>query len=177
MPYLLNNDTLHVQLYLTLGMLCPEWLTFVSIETGVRFHCGLCNWIWWIRPFMDNGAVELRGHQRALTPCWLVVALSHLLLRADFSTSSICLFTRLNFSCTLYVWVCVGAVQFQSLRDPIWQSESSPSPPTVRHLLLFQLFSAELLTQPAAPAPLLRTTLPASFYLIPPLCPSAIIGY
>lgn len=65
-----DNDTSHARLYLTLGMLfCAEWLTFVSIETGVEiFQCGLCNWIWWIRPFRDNGAVRLRGHQRALTP-------------------------------------------------------------------------------------------------------------
>lgn len=62
----------HIQLYLKLGMLCPEWLTFVSIETGVRFQWGLCNWIWWIWPFLDNGAVQLRGHQRALTLYWLL---------------------------------------------------------------------------------------------------------
>lgn len=40
-----------------------EWLTFVSIETGVRFQCALCNRICWSRPFLDNGAEQRRPPQ------------------------------------------------------------------------------------------------------------------
>lgn len=54
-----------------MGGFCAKRLTFVSIETG--YFTGLCNWIRWIRPFLDNGAVQLGGHWRALTPCWSVL--------------------------------------------------------------------------------------------------------
>lgn len=64
-----DNDTSHVQLYLTLGMLSCR-MTHICFHRNRRFQCGLCNWIWWICPFLDNGAAQLRGHQRALTPCW-----------------------------------------------------------------------------------------------------------
>lgn len=46
----------HAAIFNTWHAFCAEWLRFVSIETGVRFQCGLCNWMWWIGPFLDNGA-------------------------------------------------------------------------------------------------------------------------
>lgn len=61
-----DNDTSHVRLYLTLGMpLCR--MTHICCHRNRRFQHGLCNWSWWIWPFLDNGAAQLRGHQRALT--------------------------------------------------------------------------------------------------------------
>lgn len=116
-----DNDTSHVLLYLNWEGFCAKRLTFVSIETG--YFTGLCNWIRWICPFQDNGAVQLGGHWRALTPCWLVLRWPE----QHFP----------SFCVRACVFVCTSDSCFQSLGESIWQPESSPSPPAVRHLLLF----------------------------------------
>lgn len=119
-----DNDTSHVRLYLTLGMpLCR--MSHICCHRNRRFQHGLCNWSWWIWPFLDNGAAQLRGHQRALTPsaadataaCRPLQAEKH---RPDFHTSSSSSSASRNQT---YHEFCVRILRRtpQSLREPIWQ--------------------------------------------------------
>lgn len=143
-----DNDTSHVQLYLTLGMLLCR-MTHICFHRNRRFQHGLCNWIWWICPFLDNRVVQLWGHQRALTPSWPM--LRPPVDAAGWTDLSHCLIFFFIYIFCVHVCVFVyGCRRFQSLGDPIWQPESSPSPPAVRHLLLFLHSSSWLLTQPTA---------------------------
>lgn len=66
---LFDNDTSHVQLYLTLGMLL-YWMAHICFH---RNRDEISVWFMWldlmIRPFLDYEAVQLWGRQRALTLC------------------------------------------------------------------------------------------------------------
>lgn len=114
---LCKNDTSHVPIYLTLGFYA-EWLTFVAIETEVRFQSGLCAWMWWfghfwvMEQFSSQGINPLLIHAAApyVAADWMVLN--------DFRGSSSVLLTQFNFSFTARVCVCL--VWFQSLGDPIW---------------------------------------------------------
>lgn len=166
---LFDNDTSHVLLYLTLGMLL-YWMSHICFH---RNRSEISAWFMWldlmIRPFLDNGAVQLRGHRRALTLCWIMLC-HHMLQqiewrRLTFLDLPLCFSHSLTFP-LLCVHVCVQMVWFQQPWGSNLAAESSPSPPTVKHLLLFLLSSSQLLTQPAplpAPTPLLRRS-PASFF-------------
>lgn len=166
---LFDNDTSHILLYLTLGMLLC-WMTHICFH---RNRGEISVWFMWldlmIRPFLDNGAVQLRGHRRALTLCWITLC-HHMLQQIEWCwmTSSSLLLTQSNFSFTvcLHVRVCVQTVWFQSLGDPIWQA--SP----LLHLPLSDISSSSCslhsnfshnLHLLLLPHPLLRRS-PASFF-------------
>lgn len=162
---LLDNDTSHVPLYLTLGMLLHRM-------THICFHRNrgeISAWFMWldlmIRPFLDNGAVQFRGHRRALTPCWIMLC-HHMLQqlewrRLTFLDLPLCLSHRLTFP-LLSVHVCVQMVWFQQpwgSNLAAWvlsfTSHCQTSPP------LPALFVPA--TPPPAPTPLPRRS-PASFF-------------
>lgn len=112
-----DNDTSHVRLYLTLGMpLCR--MTHICCHRNRRFQHGLCNWSWWIWPFLDNGAAQLRGHQRALTPS--AADIPGWGAPPDFhASSSSCSASRNQAHREFCVRILRRAPQ--SLREPIWQ--------------------------------------------------------
>lgn len=114
-----DNDTSHVRLYLTLGMpLCR--MTHICCHRNRRFQRSLCNWSWWIWPFLDNGAAQPRGHQRALTPsaAWRLSPAAGWEAPPDFQTSS----TSASRNQAHHEF-CVRILRRtpQSLREPIWQ--------------------------------------------------------
>lgn len=116
---LFDNDTSHVPLYLTLGVLLYRM-------THICFHRNtgeISAWFMWldmmIRPFLDNGAVRLRGHRRALTLCWITLC-HHMLQqierrRLTFLDLPLCFSHSLTFP-PLRVHVCVLTVWFQQPR-------------------------------------------------------------
>lgn len=144
-----DNDTSHVQLYLTLGMLLCG-MTHICFHRNRRFQCGLCNWIWWICPFLDNGAVQPRGHQRALTPCWpmlqLPFAAAGWSALAEFSTSCSLPLTQSNFSC-IFVPTCVCVFLCTSGAHPKAFGIQFGSRPLL-HLLLSDISSSSCSLHP-----------------------------
>lgn len=113
--------THHVRLYLTVGMsLCG--MTHICCHRNCRFQCGLCNWSWWIWPFLDNGAAQLEGHQRAWTPGltgWPAGTL--VTYRRLCSTAWTSARPLLQSDSQIFVYACVfWGRTLQVLREPIW---------------------------------------------------------
>lgn len=145
-----DNDTSHAQLYLTLGMqLCR--MTHICFHRNRRFQCGLCNWIWWICPFLDNRVVQLWGHQRALTPSWPrlhppVDAAGWAALPDFFTSFSLPLALPHLFIC--FVYTCVFCVRLAQVPKP-WGS----------NLAAWVLsFTSRCQTSPPLPALLIQPT-------------------
>lgn len=155
-----DNDTSHVQLYLTLGMLSCR-MTHICFHRNRRFQRGLCNWIWWICPFMDNRVVQLWGHQRALTPSWPMlhppVDAAGWAALPDFFTSSSLPLTLPHFLYILCTRVCF-CVWLAQIPKP-WGSNLAAS---------VLSFTSHCQTSPPLPALLTQPT--ASYSnLLPPL--------